>query len=141
MQRRKPLRAKSPDLEVRFWRRLRELNGRGAHFRKNVPYRTFTLPYAEHEALLVIELEDRAPGTKASPSRNIVRDQLLREEGYTILRLWKQDVAANLGGTIAAILEILDARRAASPDRAAEPGDCETASPRLLPPGAPRDED
>lgn len=112
MQRRKPLSAKSPDLETWFWQRLRELNGRGAHFRKDAPYRTFTLPFVEHEALLVIELEDRAPGTKASPSRNIVRDRLLREEGYSILRLWKQDVAENLGGTIAAIVELLDARRA-----------------------------
>lgn len=141
MQRRKPLSAKSPDLETRFWRRLRELNGRGAHFRKDAPYRTFTLPFVEHEALLVIELEDRAPGTKAPPSRNIVRDRLLREEGYSIVRLWKQDVAANFGGAISAILELLEARRGSLPDRAAEPGDCETASPQRLPLGPPRDED
>ena len=103
MQRKIPLR---PDtgIENRLWLRLKALSERGWCFRKGATLRTFRLPFVEHEALLVVELDD---GRK-----HIVRDRLLREAGYTILRIPRADAIANLPSVVAKIRAVLEDRAA-----------------------------
>jgi crossover junction endodeoxyribonuclease RuvC len=103
MRRRRPL-VPRVDLETRLWARLRELEGH--RFRRHAPFRTFTLDFVEHDARLVISLEAGAPGSR-SPV-HIVRDRLLREQGYVILRLWREEVLRDLGGAIQRIRSVLD---------------------------------
>jgi very-short-patch-repair endonuclease len=102
MQRKVPLRARNT-LENHLWARLRTLEG--VHFRRKSPFRTFTLDFVEHDARLVIALLDGDPG-KAQPV-HIVRDRLLSEQGYVILRLWRSEVARDLGGAIHTIRTVL----------------------------------
>ena len=54
MQRKRPL-GREPGLQDLLWLRLKALEG--WHFRKNSSFQTFTLPFVEHDALLVVELE------------------------------------------------------------------------------------
>jgi very-short-patch-repair endonuclease len=103
MQRRRPL-APRNDLETRLWARLRALEGR--RFRRRAPFRTFILDFVEHDARLVVSLETGAPGSR-SPV-NIVRDRLLSEQGYVILRLWRDEATRDLGGAIQRIRAVLD---------------------------------
>jgi very-short-patch-repair endonuclease len=86
MQRKRPLRP-TANMETRLWARLRVLNLLGYKFRRRAPFRTFILPFAEHERLLTIDILDGEPGRAASP--NILRDRLLAEAGYTVLRFWR----------------------------------------------------
>jgi very-short-patch-repair endonuclease len=95
MQRKRPL-ARKPDLEHRLWLKLRALKEDGRHFRKASPYRSFLLPFVEHEALLVVEISERG---------NIVRDRLLREAGYTLLRFPPSDSLDSMVRTIRAVLK------------------------------------
>ena len=97
MQRKRPLRP-DPGIENLLWLRLKPLG-----FRRNAHFRTFLLPFVDHAALLVVELEDGR--------RKIVRDRLLREAGYTILRFPRADAMQNLPSVVAAI-------RAVQQDRA-----------------------
>jgi very-short-patch-repair endonuclease len=102
MQRKRPLR-RDAEIEDLLWLRLRALDG--WHFRKDAPFQTFTLPFAEHDALLVVELEtDRS-------SRSPVRDRLLHEAGYTILRFPRADAEGNLSSVIATIRAVLEDRK------------------------------
>ena len=103
MQRRRPL-APRNDLEARLWLRLRELDG--YRFRRGAPFKTFTLDFVEHKARLVISLEEGAPGSR-SPV-HIVRDRLLNEQGYVILRLWREEAARDIAGAIQRIRAVLD---------------------------------
>lgn len=103
MQRRRPL-APRNDLEMRLWARLRALEG--WRFRRNSPFRTFTLDFVEHRARLVISLEGGAPGSRTPV--HIVRDRLLNEEGYVILRLWRQEAGRDLAGAVQRIRAVLD---------------------------------
>lgn len=89
MQRKAPLRRMSADIEARLWAHLRVLNLRGYRFRRRAPFRSFLLPFVEHEKLLVIEIRDGEPGR--APPRFIARDHMLAEAGYTILRFWRVD--------------------------------------------------
>ncbi len=88
MQRKRPLQ-RDPGIENRLWLHLKALEGYRFPSRAGT-FRTFRLPFVEHEALLVVELDDGR--------RYAVRDRLLREAGYTILRFLRADCVAKSAG-------------------------------------------
>jgi very-short-patch-repair endonuclease len=53
----------------------------------------------------VISLEEGDPGRR---SPHIVRDRLLSEQGYVILRLWRQEVERDLSGAMHRIKAVLE---------------------------------
>ena|SRR5579863_4826339 len=103
MQRKRPLRREA-GIQDLLWLRLKALEERGWHFRKHSPFQTFLLPFVEHNALLVVELEADQAG------RSPVRDRLLREAGYTILRFSRADAESNLTSVISTICAVLEDR-------------------------------
>jgi very-short-patch-repair endonuclease len=107
MQRKNPFRRRA-SLEHRLWARLREMEG--TRFRRKSPFRTFTLDFVEHDARLVIVLEDGAPGRRPHKSAvgQIVRDRLLSEQGYVILRLWREEAERDLPGALQRIKAVLE---------------------------------
>ena len=102
MQRKVPLRPRNT-LENRLWARLRAIEG--TRFRRKSPFKTFTLDFAEHELGLVISLEDGEPGRR---SNHIVRDRLLSEQGYVILRLWRREAERDLASALHRIRAVLE---------------------------------
>jgi crossover junction endodeoxyribonuclease RuvC len=103
MRRRRPL-GRDASLEARLWARLRALEG--VRFRRKSPFRSFTLDFVEHDARLVVELVEGAPGR--APARSVVRDRLLSEAGYVILRLWRDEAARDPAAAIARIRAVLE---------------------------------
>jgi very-short-patch-repair endonuclease len=102
VRRKAPLRARNT-LENRLWARLRAMDG--VRFRRKSPFKTFTLDFVEHDAGLVISLEGGEPGKRSS---HIVRDRLLSERGYVILRLWRTEVERDLPGALGRIQSVLE---------------------------------
>lgn len=102
MQRKTPLRPRNT-LENRLWARLRTMEG--YRFRRKSPFATFILDFAEHNAGLVISLEDGEPGHSSS---HIVRDRLLSERGYLILRLRRAEEERDLAGALHRIKAVLE---------------------------------
>src|ERR1700733_3900625 len=102
MHRKAPLRTRNT-LENRLWTRLRALEG--YRFRKKSPFRTFTLDFVEHEARLVVSLEEGEPGKR---SVHIIRDRLLSEQGYVILRLWRREAERDLSSALNRIRTVLE---------------------------------
>jgi very-short-patch-repair endonuclease len=102
MQRRRPLRREAT-LEDLLWLRLKMLEG--WHFRRDAVFQTFPLAFVEHDALLVIELEI------SSQTRSPVRDRLLREADYTILRFPRSDAEENLDKVMTMIKAVLEDRK------------------------------
>jgi very-short-patch-repair endonuclease len=102
VQRKAPLRARNT-LENRLWAQLRTLEG--YRFRRRSPFRTFILDFVEHDARLVIALEEGEPGKR---SVHIIRDRLLNEQGYGILRLWRREAERDLHSTIHRIMAVLE---------------------------------
>lgn len=107
MRRKQPLRPRAT-LENRLWARLREMEG--TRFRRKSPFRTFTLDFVEHDARLVITLEDGTPGRRSrkNGAGHIVRDRLLSEQGYVILRLWRDEAERDLPGALQRIKSVLE---------------------------------
>jgi len=107
MQRKRALQPRNT-LEARLWQRLREMREQGWHFRKGAPFKTFTLDFVEHDARLVIDLLDGEPGRRSAPVR-VVRDRLLAEQGYVILRLWRAEAERDLHSALHKIRQGLEA--------------------------------
>jgi very-short-patch-repair endonuclease len=103
MQRRTPLKPRNT-LENRLWTRLKALEG--YRFRRKSTFRTFILDFVEHDAGLVVLLEDGEPGRHRTGS--IVRDRLLSEQGYVILRLWRREVERDLHTALNRIRAVLE---------------------------------
>ena len=101
MQRKRPLQ-RDAEIEDLLWLRLRALKEQGWNFRKASPFRSFLLPYVEHDALLVVELGDAA--------RSIVRDRLLAEAGYSVLRFDREEAIVNLDSVTDKVLAVLKDR-------------------------------
>lgn len=102
MHRKAPLKPRST-LENRLWARLKAMEG--CRFRRNSLFRTFTLNFVEHERGLVISLEDGEPGSR---SLQFVRDRLLGEQGYVILRLWRREAERDLHSALLRIQSVLE---------------------------------
>ena len=98
----------SSDIEARLWAKLREFDALGYQFHRKAPFKSFILDFVEHDALLVVELEDGEPGQ--AQSRNVARDHMLAEAGYTVLRFWRNEAARDLPSVIAAIRQVLEDR-------------------------------
>jgi very-short-patch-repair endonuclease len=112
MQRKTPLKPRNT-LENRLWVKLKAMEG--LRFRRNAPFRTFVLDFVEHELGLVISLEYGEPGARSGrPSRHIVRDRLLSEQGYVILRLWLREAECDLHSALHRIRTVLDDLAAAN---------------------------
>jgi len=103
MRRNSPLRIRNT-LELRLWARLKTLEG--YRFRRRSPFRSFVLDFVEHDAGLVVLLEDGEPGQQRTGS--IARDRLLSEQGYVILRLWRREAERDLWGALHRIRSVLD---------------------------------
>lgn len=91
-------------LDNRLWARLKALEG--TRFRRKSPFRTFTLDFVEHDRGLVVLLEDGEPGRHRTGS--IVRDRLLSEQGYVILRLWRREAERDLHAVLNRIRAVLE---------------------------------
>jgi crossover junction endodeoxyribonuclease RuvC len=102
LKRKRPLAVRNT-LENRLWARLKLIDG--IRWRRRVTFKTFLLDFVAHDARLVIELLDGEPGR--TKTGQVVRDRLLNEYGYTILRLWRDEAQADLAGAVARIKTVL----------------------------------
>ena len=107
MQRRRAFGPRN-NLDARLWPQLRAMREQGWYFRKAAPFKTFTLDFVEHDARLVIDLVDGEPGNDKI-AIHPVRDRLLAEQGYVILRLWRAEAARDPAHAIHQVREVLAA--------------------------------
>ncbi len=92
------------DAERKLWYKLRELNAQGYHFRRQAPFRYYFLDFVEHTAKIVIELDGSQHGFDDHAARDRVRDEILRGEGYRVLRFFNSAVFENIDGVVRLIV-------------------------------------
>jgi very-short-patch-repair endonuclease len=105
------LRANKSDTEGLLWWKLRELNGRGFHFRRQVPMCGYFLDFAEHSGRVAIELDGGQHGFRKDMAHDERRDRAINAEGYVVLRFWNDEVRENLVGVVEAIVREIAKRR------------------------------
>ena len=109
--------------EQKLWYQLRDLKKLGYHFRRQVPFQSYILDFADHTRRVVIELDGDQHALPENEARDMERDRLLEAEGYLVLRWPNTDVTKNLDRTMEYLLQILKER---SPTRIASLSDLPT---------------
>jgi very-short-patch-repair endonuclease len=92
------------DHERILWSKLRELKALGYHFRKQSPFRQYTLDFVEHSAKLVVELDGSQHGLPDQARKDAIRDKALQADGYIVLRFFNSEIRENLYGAVEAII-------------------------------------
>ena len=105
VERARVLRRDMTDAERALWRMLSRRQIEGFKFRRQVPIGRFVADFVCHEARLVIEVDggqhDRSSETE------IARTEILKNEGYRVLRFWNNEILENPEGVHAAITDFL----------------------------------
>ena len=103
-QRAKQLRGTMTRAEVILWQRLRAKQMCGLRFRRQEPLGNFIADFFCAQARLVIELDGGSHDGRAA--QDAQRDEILRNEGYTVLRFSNEQVLHDLTG----VLEIIESQ-------------------------------
>jgi very-short-patch-repair endonuclease len=70
-------------------------------FTRQLPIGPFTVDFACRQAKLVVELDG---GQHSESTSNVRRDAFLQREGWTIIRIWNNDLTENPDGVVEAIM-------------------------------------
>ena len=105
------LRENATDAERKLWAELRLLKRQGFHFRRQVPFRKYTLDFVEHDTKLVIELDGGQHAEPEHRRRDEIRDAVLEREGYYTIRIWNGGVDTDMNGVMETIHRVLKMRR------------------------------
>jgi very-short-patch-repair endonuclease len=97
-RRARALRSNATREERKMWELLSRYRPK---FTRQLPIGPYVADFACREARLVIEIDG---GQHAESERDKVRDEWLRREGWTVVRVWNSDVRDNPDGAAEAIL-------------------------------------
>lgn len=100
------LRKNQTEAEKLLWRRLRDRQLEGFKFRRQRPIGKYIVDLVCIEQKVVVE----ADGSQHYHSEDDkIRDEYLKEQGYTVLRFWNSDILRNIDRVIQRILEVAHA--------------------------------
>lgn len=111
------LRTRVTDTERKLWYRLRVVKALGYHFRRQAPFRAYTLDFVEHAHRLIIELDGSQHGFAANLAHDAKRDSFLRGQGYRVLRFGNVDVLKDMDTIVESILHALENQKSSSRTR------------------------
>jgi very-short-patch-repair endonuclease len=99
------LRRASTDAEMRLWSHLRARQLENAKFVRQFQIGSHVADFACRSARLVIELDG---GQHAiALDADAARTRMIEAHGYSVIRIWNNDVMENLDGVLEAILQHL----------------------------------
>src|SRR5687768_14893877 len=99
------LRRNPTDVERLLWQRLRFWQVDGHKFRRQQPLGVYIVDFVCLQKRLIIELDGGQHAQEATYDAG--RDAWLRDQGFTILRFWNNDVLKNIDGVMEMIVKSL----------------------------------
>ena len=94
----KTLRSHQTEAEQRLWYHLRAHRFMELKFKRQKPIGRYIVDFVCLEQQLIIELDGGQHVEQEAYDRQ--RDAWLRQQGYTVLRFWNNDVMQNLDGVL-----------------------------------------
>ena len=105
----KSLRQNMTDAEQLLWRHLRAHRMDGQKFRRQQPLGPYIVDFVHFGLRLIVEADG---GQHVDSDHDATRDAWLRNQGFTLLRFWNNDILHN---TDAVLESIWNATRAGTP--------------------------
>ena len=88
------------DAEGALWKRLRGCQLHGCKFRRQHPFGDFILDFVCLEVKLVIEIDG---GQHNESAHDLVRDQMLENAGFRVMRFWNNQVLNEIESVVESI--------------------------------------
>jgi len=98
------LRQNETDAEHKLWNALRGRRLGAAKFVRQYPVGRYVADFVCREKMLIVEVDG---GQHADSEQDAVRTQYLNARGYSVLRLWNNEVLQNLSGCLEALEAVL----------------------------------
>ena len=92
-----------------LWNKLRNRTLSGFKFSRQVPIGRYIVDFVCRELKLIIEVDGATHSSPDELSHDDLRAAWLEGQGYSIQRIWNQDVYENLDGVLNSILMLLAA--------------------------------
>jgi very-short-patch-repair endonuclease len=99
------LRSNMTDAERRLWYRLRAHRFGGVKFKRQVPIGPYIVDFACLGRRLVLEIDG---GQHADNQADQIRDHVLNEHGFKVLRFWNHDVLRRTSAVLESIMNSLE---------------------------------
>ena len=99
------LRRNESDAERKLWSKLRSCQFENLKFRRQQPLDKYIVDFISFEKKIIIEIDGSQHMESANIEHDAHRTKYLKDEGYTVLRFWNNDVLTNIEGVAIRILE------------------------------------
>ncbi len=109
------LRKRATEHERILWRHLRDRQLSAFKFRRQVPLGGYVVDFACFESKVVVELDGSQHATKQGRATDAIRDALLAEAGFRVLRFWNRQVTKELPMVLETIYEVCRSRQSPPP--------------------------
>ncbi|MDO8560237.1 MAG: endonuclease domain-containing protein [bacterium] len=103
----KNLRRQLTPHEIKLWRLLRDRQCGDQKFRRQVPIGPFIADFCCLEKKLVVELDGGGHADPKASTDDQRRDEYFRNQGFSVLRFWNNEVDDNLESVYEQIFETL----------------------------------
>jgi len=97
----KALRKNATEAENILWNRLRSRQMEGTKFRRQQPIESYIVDFVSFEKRIIIELDGGQHAEEHEKDR--IRDGILEENRFRILRFWNNEIFENLDGVLETI--------------------------------------
>jgi very-short-patch-repair endonuclease len=103
----KTMRHGMTDAERKLWNELRAHRLMGLSFRRQVPVAGYIVNFACPDFRLVIEVDGSQHGNDADIAYDAMRTLRLEADGWTVMRIWNDDVLKNISGVCDGIIRTI----------------------------------
>ncbi len=105
----KNLQASQSDRENIVWKALCAKRLSDAKFKRQQPLGRYIVDFVCFECRLIVEIDG---GQHNGSVDDVLRDEWLGAQGFTVLRFWNNEVMENLEGVLTRVFEFVEAYRA-----------------------------
>jgi very-short-patch-repair endonuclease len=95
------LRKNPTEAESTLWSRLRAKQVEGTKFRRQQPIEGYIVDFVSFEKRIIIQLDGGQHAEKHEKDQ--IRNGILEENGFRVLRFWNNDIFENLDGVLESI--------------------------------------
>ena len=92
------------DAELKLWNALRAHRLMGMSFRRQVPIGGYIIDFACPECRLIVEVDGSQHGRDLDLAYDTARTARLKQDGWTVLRFWNDDVLKDIDNVCLHIL-------------------------------------
>ena len=103
------------DAELKLWNELRAHRLMKLSFRRQMPIAGYIVDFACPSRKIIVEVDGSQHGEDEGSRYDAVRDQKLRDLGWTTLRFWNDDILRDIDNVCQHIVRVAGLTRPAEP--------------------------